>query len=233
METAEAWYQNWGHRLRPGSVNLLGGEPALNPTLCEHVLLARKYWPDASIHIVSNGLLLHKHPRLPETLKTIGNAELHVSKHYNSREYELRFQGVEDLLQEWKRQHGISIVINDSFSNWTRRYLDVNGSPKPFWDGNPRQSWGICPGKTCVQLHEGKLWKCAPLAYLPMVKRKIGLSPEWDFYLTYQPLDAGCSSGELDEFLAGRVEAFCGMCPASRRPFQKNNPDPIGRTPHD
>jgi hypothetical protein len=224
LETAESWYQKWSHRLRPRKVTLLGGEPAINPKLCDHVLLARKYWPDTCIRIVSNGLLLHKHPKLPEILKKIGNAELEVSKHHNSKEYELLFKGIVDLLQDWKTRYGISIVMNDSFSRWTRRYLDENGALKPFQDDDPKQSWKICPAKTCLQLHEGKLWKCPILAYLPMLKQKKELSPEWDFYLTYQPLDASCSSGELDEFLSRRHEPFCSMCPAFKRPFQKNDP---------
>jgi organic radical activating enzyme len=224
LETAEAWYQKWQHRLRPRKVTLLGGEPAINPKLCEHILLARKYWPNARIRLVSNGLLLHKHPRLPEILKQIGDSELEVSKHHNSPEYEQLFQGVVDLVQGWKAQHGINLVISDSFSNWSRRYLDENGALEPFRDHDPKQSWNICPAKKCMQLHEGKLWKCPILAYLPMMKQKRQLSSEWDFYLSYQGLDATCSSGELDEFLSRREESFCSMCPSFKRPFRKSDP---------
>src|ERR1700743_795909 len=160
LETAESWYQEWAPRLRPTRVTLLGGEPTINPKLGEHVLLARKYWPNALIRVFSNGLLLHKHPRLPEGLKEVGNSLLEVSKHYNSPEYEREFLKISTLLEAWHGQYGISFKVVDSFSNWTRRYLDENAEIRPFNDHNPRKSWENCKARTCKQLHDGKLWKC-------------------------------------------------------------------------
>ena len=55
----------------------------------------------------------------------------------------------------------------------------------PFEDDRPRQSWEICSTKACKQLHDGKLWKCPPLAYLKLQETKYNLSPKWDPYLGY------------------------------------------------
>jgi hypothetical protein len=68
-------------------------------------------------------------------------------------------------------------------------------------------------------LFEGRIYKCAPLAYLKMQKAKYGISPKWDFYLGYEGLDPACSDGELDAFIAKEDEPYCAMCSAHRRPL--------------
>ena len=95
---------------------------------------------------------------------------------------------------------------------------------QPFEDGRPQQSWRICPAKSCKQLHDGRIWKCAPVAYLGMQKVKYDLSEKWDPYLRYRPLDPSCSDRELDEFLALEDEPVCSMCSAVPRGFALPNP---------
>ncbi len=224
LETAESWYGQWAKRLRPFRINLLGGEPAINPKLSEHVLLARKFWPAAKLYIYTNGFLLHKHPRLPAALREAGNVMIKLSKHYDSAEFNRTFGEVLQLMESWRSEYGTEVDVSDSYSKWTRRYLDRDGTLSPFHDNNPKQSWEICNARHCMQLHEGKLWKCPILAYLPMVKKKLGLTAEWDFYLTYKPLEPDCSEPELHEFLARREEPYCAACPAFKRPFEKNDP---------
>ena len=128
------------------------------------------------------------------------------------------------LLDGWHAQYGVKTEISESFSKWTRRYLDENGQLSPFEDNDPKQSWEICNAKYCLQMHEGKLWKCPILAYLPMVKQKLGLSKKWDHALSYRALEANCSDAELAEFLARKDESYCAACPAFKRPFPKNDP---------
>ena len=62
---------------------------------------------------------------------------------------------------------------------------------EPFTDGNARASWENCPGRHCLQVYEGQLYKCAPLAYLGMQHAKYELSPSWQPYLAYTPLAPG------------------------------------------
>src|SRR5437868_9956404 len=99
----------------------------------------------------------------------------------------------------------------------------------PFEDEQPRRSWEICPARLCKQLHDGKLWKCAPLAYLGMQKAKYGLSEKWDPYLRYSALEPTCADGDLDRFLALEDEAACSMCSAEHRRFSL--PNPMRRAP--
>jgi organic radical activating enzyme len=224
LETAESWYRPWASRLRPGMFSLLGGEPTINPRLCDHILLARRYWPISRIRVVTNGLLLHKHPTLPEILKRAGNSLLQISKHYDSQEFENLFAKTVELANSWKTKYGIPITIKDSVSKWTQRYRDEGGELRPFADGDPRKSWEVCRCRNCKQLFEAKLWKCPILAYLPMLHKKRGLSSDWDPYLGYQALQPDCTQGELETFLAMEDEPYCSMCPAHERQIRKGDP---------
>src|SRR6266702_5150799 len=44
LALAESWIRAWSKRITLDELNLLGGEPTMNPRLSEFVVLARKYW---------------------------------------------------------------------------------------------------------------------------------------------------------------------------------------------
>lgn len=226
---AEEWFQAWHQRVQPEQFSLLGGEPALNPRLSEIVLLARRYWKQARIILVTNGFLLPRHtPQLPEALAE-ANAQIHISIHFDSVEYEERLDPVRQLVDNWQDRYAITVHWRKSESHWTRRYHGWGPTTKPFTDEVPRKSWENCPARWCVQLHEGKLWKCPPIAYLPMQKERHGIGEEWDRYLKYQPLDESCTDDELQRFLAREDEDCCAMCPAKPPLFFLPSPlTPVG-----
>ena len=96
---------------------------------------------------------------------------------------------------------------------------------EPYEDEQPRQSWENCRAKYCWQLFEGKIWKCAPLAYLKLQHAKYQLSDKWQPYLRYQPLHPDCTEEQLGEFFILEEESFCNMCPANPERFEL--PDPL------
>jgi hypothetical protein len=214
LAEAERWMGLWSRRLSPHTFSLLGGEPTLHHDLAGFVALARRHWPSARLRLVTNGFFLHRHPALPVVLQGDANACLYLSVHHDSPEYKKRLRPIRDLLKSWKRQYGIRVEVYSSFKNWTRRYHGSGSAMEPFKDGRWRQSWKQCPARNCPQLFEGSIWKCAPLAYLKLQDTKYGLSDSWKPYLHYQPLAAGCSDSQLDEFFCREEETFCGMCPA-------------------
>jgi hypothetical protein len=216
--------QAWSNRFVVEEFCLLGGEPTMHPRLSEFVILVRKHWPTARIRIVTNGFFLHRHPELPATLAADGNADLALSIHHDETAYVERLRPILDLLAIWQRDHGTIVHTWQSHQGWTRRYLGFGAAMLPFEDGRPRQSWEICPARHCKQLHGGKLWKCAPLAYLGLQKAKYHLSEKWDRYLRYTPLDAACTDRELEKFLALEDEPVCSMCSAERRSYPLPSP---------
>jgi hypothetical protein len=206
-------------RLAVDEFHLLGGEPTIHPDLCGFVRLVRRHWPDTLIQIRTNGFFLHRHPDLPALLGADGRATISVALHHDSPEYRDHLRPVFDLITRWQLDFAVQIDVDPSFASWTRRYEGFGAAMQPFEDGAARASWQICSARHCKQLFEGKLWKCAPLAYLKLQKAKYEISSRWDRYLRYEPLQPGCSDRDLELFITREEEAYCEMCPAKLRPL--------------
>lgn len=215
LEAADRWMSLWSQRLSPQTFSLLGGEPTIHPDMAGFVALSRRHWPAAHLRLVTNGFFLHRHPDLPVVLQGDPNACIYLSIHHNAPEYRAKLRPVLMLLSNWTRDYGIKVRFYNSFRNWTRRYHGNGSAMEPFKDAQPRQSWERCPAKYCPQLFEGKIWKCAPLAYLKLQDAKYRLSESWNPYLQYQPLEPDCTVEQLTEFFRREDEPSCGMCPAN------------------
>jgi hypothetical protein len=217
----------WNQRICPEFFSLLGGEPTIHPHLSEFVSLARRNWPNSTLRIVTNGFFLHRHPGLPLALQADPNACLHLSIHHDSPDYLEKLQPILNLLTNWVEMYGIIVRLYPSYKNWTRRYSGFGSSMEPFADREPRLSWERCPARYCTQIFEGKLWKCGPLAYLKLQDDKYHLSDSWKPYLSYRPLEPGCSEEVLHEFFSREEESYCGMCAAN--PQRLELPIPLNR----
>jgi hypothetical protein len=225
LEEAERWMASWAPRIAPNEFSLMGGEPAIHPDFPKFLPLVRRHWPNARIRLVSNGFLLARHPDLPLRMEEVGNARLYISIHHDSPSYTDRLRPTMAMLDDWRIKYDIWIGTYQSARNWTRRYHGHGSTLRPYTDARPEQSWEKCPARFCMQLFEGALWKCPPLAYLRMQHEKYRLDEIWAPYLAYRALQPDFSDAELEAFLARKAEKFCGMCPAEPERF--NLPVPI------
>jgi|TARA_B100001094_G_scaffold132279_2_gene128148 hypothetical protein len=227
LDDCEEWLYGWSRRIKPKTFTILGGEPTLNKNLPDIVYMVRAMFPDPStgIDVITNATGLHLQPRLPQMLVATGATlavSIHSTEHPN---YIKKFKRGYKLAKKWKHDLGVWVEFWD-FTNkeWVRQYKGFGDRMMPYEDNNPRKSWEVCISKYAMQLHEGKLWKCPALAYLPMQAEKYNLSDKWNPYLKYQSLDVDCTDEELEEFLNREDESFCSMCPANRDVYTK--PDP-------
>lgn len=214
----------WKNKIFPEIFTLLGGEPAINKNLPHFLELARQHFPRAHLRLITNGFLLDRHPTLPAVMKMVGNASLILSIHHDSIEYQDKLKVVNKLLEQWINHFGITVQKWPSNNFWTKRYHGKGLHFLPFDDGNPEVSWEICPAKYCLQLFEGKIWKCPPLAYLKLQNEKYSLHSSWDYYLKYQPIESSCTKHQLQEFISRKAETYCGMCPSKQHFFAMPNP---------
>jgi organic radical activating enzyme len=223
LEEAEKWMDNWSNRIIPLRFTLMGGEPALHKDLTKFVYLARKKWENSYIEVISNGFYLKNHPDLWIALKETQTI-LGVSIHHDSDPvYIEKFKETFKLINEW-RDKGAPVELRPSIKRWLRQYKGFGDKMEPYEDNSPKSSWKACVSKLCVQLHEGKLWKCPALAYLPMQAEKYNLSEKWDPYLKYEPLDYYCSEEDLKKFFLRKSESYCSMCPGKEDYFEPESP---------
>lgn len=234
IDTLKKWYSYWNERISPKSMAILGGEPLLHKNLVEIIYLTKKMWKqpkdNSYFEVVTNGLLLdrEKHKDLPIALRDT-NCHLSLSIHgsLENKKYVEKIDKTLEILDEWKYQYNIKILITDMQKFWSRSYKGFGINSLPFEDNNPEKSWNNCvAGQKCFQLYEGNIYKCCMTAYLQLQKNKYGnlLSKKWDPYLKYVPLNPNCSDDDILEFFNRKSESVCGMCPANPKVFQKNDP---------
>jgi organic radical activating enzyme len=204
--------------------SLLGGEPTLNPQLTEIVKLSREKWPRSHLRIATNGFFLHRHKDLPHVLRSDSNSHIEISIHHSSPEYINKIKSNLYLLKEWNEKYGIKVEVTLSYKKWTKRYKGFGDEMQPFEDNYPRKSWEKCPGRDCFQLFDGKIWKCAPLAYLKLQDAKYTLSPKWKKYLEYVPLQPDCEIEDIDNFFKREDESYCSMCASKPEQFSPSLP---------
>ncbi|WP_442511658.1 radical SAM protein [Novipirellula sp. SH528] len=223
-------YLSWSNRVRPHRFALLGGEPLLNPHLIEHLRLARQYWPDSNLMLVTNGFFFDRHPELPATLVDT-NCRLEVSQHGTHQPYMDRFNAAKRTVWQWRADYpAIQIKIRQSHRGWMRQYRVEDGKPMPF-NSKPESAYRICMQKTCTQLFRESLWKCPALAYHALVEQRLKLEtiPAWQLFRDYKACPASATDEELRTFVQSKAIPQCGLCPSKRVPFKHRDPTQSGK----
>lgn len=167
--------------------------------------------------------MLDRYADLPKYLQKY-NVGLKISKHGTNTEYNELWKSIVNTANEWKKQYDIAVNLWEADVVWFKIYKGFGNNIEPYEDNDPEESWNNCiTGQDCWQIYNGNIYKCAPLAYLPMLNEKYRLSEKWKHYLTYQPLSPSCTDEELREFFNRKAESYCAMCPKKREVLHRNN----------
>jgi len=220
FDEGSRWLRDWSQRLYPRQFRLLGGEPTLNPRLCDYIRHAAALWPNARREVASNGFFVGRHPELFQVLAETGTTFV-FTIHEDSAEYleKANYQQIKDAALS----HGFAIRVDQGTEDeFIRQYQGEGAGMMPFADGDPEESFRICINKTCATIHAGLLWKCPPVAFLGNVDKRFKLSkkPEWRPYVDHRGLGLQASDGEILEYV-GRHHPMCAMCPAKRVPVKE------------
>lgn len=235
LETLKIWYSKWNKRISPQNMAILGGEPLLNKEIVDIIYMTRDMWNqeyNQYFELVTNGFLLDRYKNLPRALKET-NCVLSISIHHYGTEYQKQTNKILSLVDKWKDQHDITVKIyydnQTPQTTWRKFFKFADDNIEPYHDNDIESSWKYClVGQECWQLFEGNIYKCAPIAYINLHKKKFGLSKNWDPYLKYKPLTPDSTDEEIVDFFKKKAESCCGMCP-SQPPQIIEKPDPILR----
>ena len=227
------WLMEWSKKLDIGVICLFGGEPLLNKDLKEWIQLVRKYFPKATIKIISNGSYLKHVDILPE-LFAAGNAIYQISLHWREGE---KYESIKaNLLNQiekyplWKplltdRKEVVLAFKNQTitvqlavFGDFIKSYNGHATTMKPWNSDDINLSYGNCGSPQNPILYKNKIYKCGPIANLRDTLKLHQLldDPDWQRYLEY-------SGYSVDDDLTGLVDNFnkphaiCSMCSKDRQ----------------
>ena len=229
-------YSRWSELLEIDQPVVMGGEPLLNPSVCDWAVGLCEFWKQP-VQILSNGTRINHVKNLYETLhnhKVWIGVTLHNLDHAESI-----IAGVERFLQSpitkitgrENNANGADVLLIDSnkirIPFWiTNSFLqnaltrDSNGA-RTLHDSDPIEAHNICgfAQAKCYHFIRGKLYKCGPVALLPELDTQIGLQiSQQDRILlnSYQPLTLENFDSYHEEFFAKLDDPIpqCKFCPS-------------------
>jgi len=225
LNTIREWYLLWNKKIRPRELSMLGGEPLLNKEIVDIIYMTKEVWnvqQDQELELVSNGLLFDKIPNLAKALKDT-DCILTITRHSDDPNYVRLFEKSIECI----KKSGVNYRIYNAPDFWIRAYNGYAENIEPIGSNNYKDSWDNCPsGQENFTLLNGKIYKCALMAYLPLQKEKYGkkLSSKWNLYLDYTPLSSTNSDSEIFEFFNRKAEKVCSLCPSDCERMDKPSP---------
>ncbi|MCR5503238.1 MAG: radical SAM protein [Lachnospiraceae bacterium] len=178
-------------------VRIMGGEPLLNEELPEYVKLVRETFPDADMHIVSNGLLIN--PGQQELFRVM--RENHCS--FNISLYPPAVK-LKDRIQAVCALYGVRCLFTDPVRIF-RTTFDPGG------ENDPENSYRHCDVTHCTFLKDGRLSNCITPFLLPQYEKLYGVTlpvPEGDIIDLYEE---GLTGVDIMEKLAAPIKT-CRYC---------------------
>ena len=132
------------------TIRLMGGEPLLNKELPQFIYEARKAFPKANIHLLSNGMLYKKLEG--ELLDAIKECAVSINVSLYKPMISKR-----DEMARYFTENGIKHWISDPILHFAK-YINIEGT------SNPKKAVRQCPASRCVFLSDGHIARC-PLPF--------------------------------------------------------------------
>ena len=190
------------------TVRLLGGEPLLNPQIAEAVDMVCRHMSGCDIEIVTNGILLAAESAVKDdfwdTCVRCG-VTLAITEYPIAADY--------DRIRSLCKSRGVAVRIFENRSH---------GSSFNYYRLNPKgteSGWNYykCVDNSCLQLCDGRIYTCAPSAYVGFLNKKTGS----DFKIRekdWLDLKRIRSAFDIRLFLL-RKKPFCSYCIFPRESF--------------
>ena len=130
--------------------SLIGGEPLLNPDICDYMSIARRYLPASNIHLITNGVLLSAMDENFFKCASENKVKIHISK-YSEKRDEARLSAAVSLLEKKNIDYFIQRIPFFHIS----KQLEQN----PY---KTQLTFDICrKSMECINLYKGMIYHCA------------------------------------------------------------------------
>lgn len=240
----EAEYTEWAAKIRLQKVTILGGEPLLNPSICDWIVGINRLW-NKRVQVLTNGTRLNHVPGLYEAIRNFGDNAgnwIGVSVH-NANDLDRHFEEAHKFLKGNPTLHHKGDGVNNEFT-WGAdyAYTDENNVHIHYWiqddfmssavqknengkftlhQSNPQESHDICSfvAHQCHHFIKAKLYKCGPVALFPEFdnQHKFDISnQDREMLHSYHPLGVHEFAQRGKQFIDNIDDVIpqCKFCPS-------------------
>lgn len=227
-----AMYQQWAQVADFAHIDILGGEPFLNPELLAWCSNLRALWPHSEISVQTNGTLLHtaRNRELSRQIMDLG-VSLYISCHsaadYPVIEHSLRdiFSGYADVVvqdqddidgvaqfgiqpftgRSWTVGHRVMaqhLLIDHMHPSYIREVS--NNTVLMRGSGHRELSHSLCPySVSCYTLQMGLLYKCPAVFNYAAARDQVHYQPHaHDILSKYRACSPYDDFNEIEKFFA-------------------------------
>ncbi len=187
-------------------IRLMGGEPLLNPELYRFMETAREHFPDADIHVATNGLLLTRASK--EIVETARQKNIS----FDITAYPPVVPHISEI-EDFCKRNGLSYGVGGKLT-YFRKTLSTRN------DNDTDKSTALCMAASCHFLRSGKLYKCAIPAMIGDFNREFHTNLESEAAIDLYSEDF--DPWKAMEILDNAID-FCAHCPdhASFQPWKQ------------
>ena len=182
-------------------IQLLGGEPLMHPKVIDFLDIARKYFPDVEIEMVTNGILLPKQKEDFWEACRRNNIKIIVTKYPIKIDHE----ALKKLAEKERVQFEFYGSTSSVGKNMQCVPLDLAGKQ------NAHDSFLRCSSANrCIALDNGKIYTCTTIPYVKYFNTHFGKNlsiTEADYMDIYKAKNIA----EILEFLS-KPMPFCRFC---------------------
>ena len=223
-------YELLSKKLDIGIIQLMGGEPTLNPDFNKWLKGISNLWPTAKLQISTNGSTLNKLTQDVYDVLSKNNGTLWITCH----DIKL-YDGFLDFINTF-----LDVIVSDTGEAPARRvsriFIDKNGVEvildwsQTFrasamdlvnkqltlgYDSDVDEAHDVCGFKTCHQLNKGKLYKCPLVSVLPDFLNQFNVAvADKELAHAYQPMS---HDDDVEKFVNNLVNPIpqCKFCPSN------------------
>ncbi len=179
-------------------IYLLGGEPLLHPRVNDFLGIARRYFPESRINLMSNGILVTKSPQAFWTAMRENDIWLVCDL------YPIGLPVAE--IEALCKKHGVKLEWTDPRGEFFKLPIDLTGSQ------DATRSFQGCGGvNNCPILRDGRLYPCAYVAYSDLLMKRFGIEGLEPTEADSISIDGGHTPYEIFDFLC-RPVPWCRFC---------------------
>lgn len=156
-----------------GTLQILGGEPLLNPDLCEMMSIIRRYFKEQTLTLVTNGLLLLSPDKLPVGFWEACRKYRVVIK-LTRYPINFNYDAVEALCEREQVPLDVWVDRSENGRGWHRFLLNEQGAGVRAFKYGGLFKLMQCRSVNCSQLVGDRIYPCSHVAYVHHLNRAFG-----------------------------------------------------------